>query len=162
MDIRDGQIFLNQYINFKRSDCLDPCVVIIGERPNIPRKNVDIYRALHGTRSADLIETIVKDINRPTILTNMINYYIKKRKLSKKDIVKAYEELHELVDMNQVVGFILLGRFSQRHFIEFCKEYYGYTLTHVFIYHPSYIIRFNKDIKEYATMINSFYGKVMS
>ena len=126
-------------------------IFIIGMCPGRQRKRHKNFEVFHGNRTGDLIEKIVKDKN--VFLTNIINFRVKGR-ISKEDIEAGRQEFLNDIERLKPQKVICLGNFSYTAVSKWLKSM-SRQIDVIKITHPSYILRFNKDIDIYINKLTN-------
>ncbi len=116
-------------------------IMIIGVKPGKQRMGERTYKVWEGNRSGDFINNIVKDLKN-ILLTNVCNY---KDPTPPKRTLGIYELISD-IKINKPRKIICLGK----HPFNIVKQYkLDEKFKTVKLLHPSYVLRFNKDVKNY-------------
>jgi uracil-DNA glycosylase len=111
--------------------------------PGKQRRRDRNHEVFHGNRTGDLVEEVVGDYGN-VFLTNVFNYWTH-GKIKKEIILLGMKELKEDIKFFEPQKIICLGNFA---FDKVCSIE-GLKMTIIKLPHPSYILRFNKDIENY-------------
>ncbi len=121
-------------------------IMIVGICPGKQRKNKQNQLVFSGNRTGDFIEKILKN-GTNIYLTNIFNYLIDK-KITLEIVQNGLEELRDDILTLKPYRIIALGNFAYNY----CKEITNISI--IKLYHPSYILRFNKNKMEYIKKFN--------
>lgn len=133
--------FKSRLINIKNKNNI---IMIVGICPGNQKRSYQTNEVFHGNRTGDFIENLIKDI--PNIyLTNVFNYK-RIKKLSKEEIEFGSKELKKEIKKIKPKKIICLGLISK----EVINNIVDSTKIKIInLRHPSYILRFNNNIKKY-------------
>src|SRR5574343_483225 len=129
----------------KKIEVTENPIIIIGMCPGKQRSNFKTGVVFEGNRTGDLVLKIIEG-RKNIILTNIFNY---EKEYKCKEIIRdGLLDIVYLIREHYPKKVIILGQFAKDHAMYIMKYY---KIHHVFLKHPSYIIRFNKDLKKYIT-----------
>ena len=143
-----GGVNLKIPYSYRKIEVSEKPIFIIGLSPGRQRLKERNYEVFHGNQSGDLIEEIIKDkVN--ILLTNIFNYYVDE--ITSDLINEGLLNVLKLIKIHKPYKVICLGNFSFQHVSKLIKdEDLDIELTK--LQHPSFIIRFKKDRKQYINM----------
>lgn len=118
-------------------------VFIVGQNPGRQRKGQESHIVWEGNRSSDFLTWCIEGLDN-IYLTNVCNYQQMTDDLIKQGAV----ELRAKIDYLAPKRIITLGEFASFHVAEIDPDV---PISHFF--HPSFIVRFNKDREEYKEQI---------
>lgn len=119
-------------------------VFIVGETPGKPKKDPSDNLCWNGGRSGSLIKNLTKDCKN-LLLTNSYNYYCETKEEREWAKRRGKLDLLGLVYQYKPIKIIALGEYAAG-VIEELK----FDILTVKLRHPSYILRFNKDVERYG------------
>lgn len=125
-------------------------VLIIGQNPGRQRKGEETNIVWEGNRSSDFLMYCLLDYSN-IYLTNVCNY----QEITRETLNEGIYDLKILIEYLQPTHIICLGKFAEKYFNLIAAK--GLSLekpasVHYFA-HPSYVLRFNKDVEEYKDKI---------
>lgn len=118
-------------------------VFIVGQNPGRQRKDAVTSIVWEGNRSSDFLMECIDGLEN-IYLTNVCNY----QQMTDDLIVEGTTALRAKIDYLQPRRIITLGEFASFHMAHIDPSA---PITHFF--HPSFIVRFNKDREEYKEQI---------
>jgi hypothetical protein len=118
--------------------------LIVGERPAKPRKD-STFKAFEKSRSGDFIMSIINNKNN-IMLTNAINYYTTNKHYKDYLLKNGIKDLKNLIDTYKPIKIIALGIIAKTMLDTL-------NIKHESFNHPSYVLRFNKNIDTYRKEI---------
>lgn len=133
--------FKSRKINIQNKNKI---IMIIGICPGKQRKNNSNFEVFHGNRTGDFIENIIKN-KKNIYLTNILNY-THKSTLSNREIELAKLKLRIKINIIKPIKIICLGNTVKKILLSMINEE---KVKCIFLEHPSFILRFNKDIENY-------------
>lgn len=126
--------FVDRQINVTKNP-----VMIVGQNPGRQRKNSQTFTNWEGNRSADFLNWCIESINN-LYLTNACNY----QQMTEEKIIEGLVELRAKIDVLKPRKIITLGEFASFAIADINPDV---EVEHFF--HPSFMVRFNKDKGEY-------------
>lgn len=118
-------------------------VLIVGQNPGRQRNNSKTFVNWEGNRSADFLAWCIEGLDN-LYLTNACNY----QQMTEDRITEGSVELRAKIDVLKPKRIITLGEFASFIVADINPDV---PITHFF--HPSFMVRFNKDKGEYKEQI---------
>ena len=118
-------------------------IIIVGECPGRQRKKDTVDYCFHGNRTGDFIESVIE--GKTNIILTNANQFPKKQ-----DDIRGFLDLDLVIDSYHPVKIICLGQKAKRA-MEHIGNIWGSEI--VYLDHPSYRLRFNKDIEDYKQQL---------
>ena|SRR6478609_7162756 len=121
--------------------------LIVGQCPGRQRREDTVDYVFHGNRTGDFIEMVIEG-KKNIILTNVVNYYEvgKNFLVNEKILQKGINELSSLIEKEKPYKIICLGNYA----INAVKNLEPKNAIIYAIEHPSYVLRFQKDVNKYT------------
>lgn len=115
-------------------------ILVVGQNPGRQRKGGETKIVWEGNRSGDFIDELTKDLNN-LYLTNVCNHLV----LSNENVSVGVDHLRLIAMVLQPSKVVCLGEFAHRY----VKQLMGELYPIVKLEHPSYVLRFNRDVEGY-------------
>jgi len=126
-------------------------IFIVGMCPGKQRKQDANFEVFHGNRTGDLIEKVIQSKSN-IFLTNVINQRVD-GKITLEVVEEGRREFINDVAELDPCKIICLGKFAYHHATLWLSSVPKIEIVHV--QHPSYVLRFNKDVENYINKLIS-------
>lgn len=127
-------------------------IFVVGACPGKQREGCKTNIVWEGNRSGDYLFDLVKNKSN-VFMTNVFNWYVV-GKVNPQIIKDGKEELKQEIIKRNPIRVICLGNLAFQTVKSIMDEVEN-ARPFLSLYHPSYILRFNKDQKEYEDQIEA-------